>query len=158
MACCFYQLRVGGKELAGMTAFATIGDVRMLRGQKRGRGEISGGVVTIATYIQRRDMIGLLVDRADRDISGIAIMAALTIVAYIRVKEGLRRFERRRGRVTDNAILGCRQMICRLSGTDVTVVTGHTIVNHTCMVEYCPAKGNRAEVTVRTILVVGSGR
>lgn len=85
-------------------------------------------------------------------------MAALTIVGDTRVKEGLCRFERRRGRVTDNAILGCRQMICRLPGTDGTVVTGYAIVNHTCMVENCPGKGNRAEVTVRAILVVGSGR
>ena len=85
-------------------------------------------------------------------------MAALTIVGDTGVKEGLSRFERRRGRVTDNAILGSRQMICRLSGADVTVVTGRAIINHTCMVENCPGKGNRAEVAVRAILVVGSGR
>lgn len=57
MVCCFYQLGVGGKELAGMTTFAAIGDGRMLIGQKRGQGKISGGIVAIATYIQRRDVI-----------------------------------------------------------------------------------------------------
>ena len=91
-----------------MTTFAAIGDGRMLIGKKRGRGKIIGGIVAITTYIHRRDVIQLPVDRADRYIIGIAIVAALTIVGDIRVKEGLCRLERRRGRVTNNAVLGCR--------------------------------------------------
>ncbi len=57
MACCFYQLRISGKELGGMTAFASIGDTLMDPGQERGRGKVGGGVVTITTYIRRRDVI-----------------------------------------------------------------------------------------------------
>lgn len=49
-------------------------------------------------------------------------------------------------------------MICRLSGTDVTIVTGYTIVNHARMVKDCPGKGNCTEVTVSAVLVVGSSR
>lgn len=158
MACCFYQLRISGKELGGMTALATIGDVRMLIGKKRGRDKVSGRIVTITTYIQCRDVIQLLVDCADRDIIGIAIVAALTIVGDTRVKEGLCRLERIGGGVANDAILGGRQMIYRLSGTDGTVVTGYTIVKHTRMVKKCPGKGSCTEVTVRAILVVGSGR
>ena len=157
MACCFYQLGIGGKELVGMTTFAAIGDGRMLIGEKCGRGEISGGVVAITTYIQRRNMIGFLAYSPDCDISGIAIVAALTIVGDTRVKEGLCRLERWRGGVTNDAILGCWQMIYRLSGTDVTIVTGYAIVNHTRVTEYCPGKGH-CIVTIHAILVVGSGR
>ena len=102
-------------------------------------------------------MIGLLAYRPHRDISGITIMAALTIVVYAGVKEGLCRLERWRGGVANDAILGCRQMIYRLSGTDATVVTGYAIVNHTRVTEYCPGKGH-CIVTIHAILVVGSGR
>lgn len=49
-------------------------------------------------------------------------------------------------------------MIGRLPGSDVTVVTGHTIVDNTCMTEYCTGKGNGAEVAIDAILVIGSGR
>ena len=45
-----------------------------------------------------------------------------------------------------------------LSGTDVTVVTGRAIVENAGVAEYCPAKGNRAEVAIDAILVVGAGR
>ena len=48
-------------------------------------------------------------------------------------------------------------MIARHAGTDVTIVTGYAIVNHTRMVKNCSGKGNRTEVTVGAILVVGSG-
>ena len=48
-------------------------------------------------------------------------------------------------------------MIAGLPDTDITVVTGQAIVNHTHMVEYCPGKGHRS-VTGHAILVVGSGR
>ena len=103
-------------------------------------------------------MIGFFAYRSHRDIIGIAIVAALTIIVYVGVKEGLCRLERWRGGVTNDAILGCRQMIYRLSGTDVTVVTGYTIVHHARMVKNCTGKGSGTEVTVRAILVVGSGR
>lgn len=102
-------------------------------------------------------MIGLLAYRADSDIIGIAIVAALTIVGDTRVKEGLCRLERWRGGVANDTVLGCRQMIYRLSGADGTVVTVCAIANHARMVKNCPGKGH-CIVTVRAILVVGSGR
>lgn len=49
-------------------------------------------------------------------------------------------------------------MIASFSDTDGTVVTGHTIVNNTRMVKYCPGKGSCTEVTVCAILVIGNGR
>lgn len=49
-------------------------------------------------------------------------------------------------------------MVGGLSATDVTVVTGHAIVENAGVVEYCPAKGNCAEVAIDAILVVGTGR
>ena len=114
--------------------------------------------MTHSAIVQRRDMIGLLAYRPNRDIIGIAIMAALTIVSDTRVSEVQHRLERVGGGVANNAVLGCRQMVAGLSGTDVTVVTGHAIVKNPCMAEYCPGKGNCTEVTVHAILVVGTGR
>ncbi len=108
MACCFYQLRINGKELGGMTTCAAIGDALMDPGQKRGRGKVSGGVVTITTYIRRRDVILLLVYRPNRDIVGIAIVAALTIAGDTRVREVYRRLERIRGGVANHAVLDSR--------------------------------------------------
>ncbi len=49
-------------------------------------------------------------------------------------------------------------MVARHAGTDVTIVTGHAIVEHTRVAENCPAEGDCTEMTVRAILVVGTGR
>ena len=49
-------------------------------------------------------------------------------------------------------------MVGGLSGTDVTVVTGHAVVENAGVVEYCSAKGSCAEVAIGTILIVGAGR
>jgi len=108
MTCSFYQLRIGWEKLAGMTTFATIGDVHMLGGQKNGRGKSSGGIVTITTYVERRDVIWFLAYRTCRDVIGITIVATLTIVGDTRVKEGLCWHERSSSGVTNDAILGCR--------------------------------------------------
>ena len=129
----------------------------MLRGKKRGQGKISGGIVTVGAIVQRRNMVGLLVYRPDRDIIGIAVVTALTIVGDTCVKEGLCWLERIGGGMANHTVLACRQMTGGLPVTDVTVVTGHAIVNHTGVVEYCPGKGH-CIVTIHAILVVGSGR
>lgn len=49
-------------------------------------------------------------------------------------------------------------MVGGLSGADVTVVTGHAIVENADVVEYCAAKGCCAEVAIDAILAVGTGR
>jgi len=64
--------------------------------------------VTITAYLERRDMIGLLVYRARGDIIGIAIVAALAIVSDTRVSEVQRRLERICGGVANDAVLDCR--------------------------------------------------
>ena len=114
--------------------------------------------MTITAYRQRRDMIGLLVYRPHRDIIGVAIMAALTIASDPRVREVQSRLERFCGGVANDTVLGRRQMVAGLSGTDVTVVTGHAIVKNARVAEYCPGKGSCAEVAIDAILVVGDGR
>ncbi len=137
------QRRISREELAGMTAFATIGDVHMLRRKKRRRGKTAriGVVVTHAACIQCRDMIRLFSYGPNRNIIGTAIVTGLTIVADTRVREVKRRHERSRSRVANDAVLGCRDMISGLSGTDITVVTGHTIVENTHVAKNCPGKG-----------------
>lgn len=85
-------------------------------------------------------------------------MAALTIASDTRVSEVQRRLERVCGGVANDAVLGCRQMVARHAGTDVTVVTGHAVVKNARVVEYCPGKGSCAEVAIGAILVVGDGR
>ncbi len=59
MACGLVQRRISREELAGMTAFATIGDVHMLRGKKCRRSKTAriGVVVTCAACAPGRDMI-----------------------------------------------------------------------------------------------------
>jgi len=64
--------------------------------------------MTITAYLQRRDMIGLLVYRPHRDIIGVAIVAALTIVVDAGVGEVQRRLERICGGVANDAVLGRR--------------------------------------------------
>lgn len=64
--------------------------------------------MTYSAIVQRRDMIGLLVYRTDRDIIGNATVAALTISGDTRVKKGLCWLERINGGVTNDAVLGCR--------------------------------------------------
>ena len=78
--------------------------------------------MTITAYLQRRDMIRLLVYRPRRDIIGVAIMAALTIASDPRVSEIQRWLERICGGVANDTVLGRRQMVAGLSATDVTVV------------------------------------
>lgn len=141
-----------------MTTLAAIGDTHMLRGQKRGRGKVSSGIVTHSAVVQRRNMMGLFVYRTHRDIIGIAIVAALTIVGDACVSEVQRRLERIGSGVANDAVLGCRQMVARRAGSDVTVVTGHAIVKYARVAENCPGKGSCTEVTVRAILIVGTGR
>ncbi len=53
-------------------------------------------------------MVELLVYRPDRDIIGVAIVAALTIPGDTRVKKGLCRLERISGGVANDAVLACR--------------------------------------------------
>ena len=91
-----------------MTTLATIGDIHMLVDKKRGRGKISGGIVTVGAIVQRWTMIGFLVYRPDRDVIGIAIVTALTIVGDTGVKEGLCWLERIAGGMANHTVMGCR--------------------------------------------------
>lgn len=85
-------------------------------------------------------------------------MAGLTIVVDAGVGKIHRWFERIRGGVTNNTVLGRGQMTGRLADADVAVVTGYTIVKYPGMTKNCPGKSSCAEMTVRTVLGVGSGR
>ena len=85
-------------------------------------------------------------------------MAALTIVVDAGVGKIHRWFEWIRGSVTNNTVLGRGQMISRLADTDVAIVTGYTIVKYPGVTKNCPGKGSCTEMTVRTVLGVGSGR
>ncbi len=49
-------------------------------------------------------------------------------------------------------------MVARHAGTDITIVAGHAIVEHTRVAENCSAEGDGTEMTVRAILVVGTGK
>jgi len=95
---------------------------------------------------------------SNRNIVGVAIVAALTIVVDVEVGKVQRWFEWIRGGMTNDTVLGCGQMISRLADTDVAVMTGYTIVKYPGVTKNCPGKGSCTEVTDRTVLGVGSGR
>jgi hypothetical protein len=99
--------------MTGMATLATTGNgcnvVNTYMGKSNScKGRKIADSMTIRTIILCRDMIGLLVYGPNRNIIGIAIMAALTIVNDTRVSEVQRRFERICGGVADDAVLGCR--------------------------------------------------
>ena len=144
MACRLDQKRISREELTGVTTFAAIGDVHVLRGKKRRRGKSPrvGIGVAYAALTQRWNMIELLADGPSRNIIGIAIVATLTIVSDTRVKEGLRWLKRIAGGVANDAILGCRNVTSRFSSRDATVVTRQAIIENARMVKNCPAKGS----------------
>jgi len=112
VACGLVQRRISREELAGMTTFATVSDIHMLRGKKCRRSKTAriGVVVTCAASAPGRDMIGFFPYGPSRNIIGIAIVTGLTIVANTRVREVNCRRERRRGRMANDAVLGCRNM------------------------------------------------
>jgi len=85
-------------------------------------------------------------------------VAGLTIVVDAGVGKIHRWFERICGGVTNNTVLGRGQMISRLADTDVAIVTGYTIVKYPGVTKNCPGKGSCTEMTIRTVLGVGSGR
>ena len=85
--------------------------------------------MTISAHVHRRDMIRNLAYRSDGNIIAVAVMAGFTIAVDTRVIEVQRVPERcrtatnRRGHVTERTVLGRRQMIYYLAGTDYTVMT-----------------------------------
>ena len=103
-------------------------------------------------------MINLLAERAYRDIIGVAIVATLTIASDIRVSKADRSLERISSGVANDAILGGRDMIRGLSGSDITVVAGNTVVGDTRVAEDGSGKAGGTKMTVRAVLVVGRGR
>jgi len=102
-------------------------------------------------------VIRFLADGPDRNIVGTAVVATFTVAADAGVKEGLCRFERIAGGVTNDAILGCRNVGSRLADSDVTVVAGHAVTGNPRVAEHRASKGRGIEVAVRTVLVVGIG-
>lgn len=165
MVCILDQLRSRiagqGQELAGMTAFAAIGNAVVDIAQKPcWRCKTTGISVHVAlgTNPQCRDMINFLAYGTDRNVIRITIVAALTLGSDIGVKECLCRLEWFTGGVANDAVLGRRDMFCRFSGADVTVVTGNTIVGNSRVAENCAGKASGREVTVHAVLVVRSGR
>lgn len=57
MSCCLDQVWIGGEELAGMTTFATTGNVLMQRYEKYRRDKCSSGIVTGTAIILCRDVV-----------------------------------------------------------------------------------------------------
>ena len=84
-----------------MTAFATVANVLMKRGQKRRRGKNIGGIVTDTAIVRGRDVIHLLRGRDARVMTGRAIVHRYTHVVKNRARKGGRG-------VTNKTILGGR--------------------------------------------------
>ena len=123
--------------------------------------------MAIHTLLYRGNVIGLLVERADGNVIGVATVARFAIVVDIQVREVGCRGERGRYAVTDAAILAVRptrsdwywQMGCRFSVErvsrrgEVTVMALPTIsCIDTCVVEAHTGKINGV-VTVGAVLV-----
>lgn len=85
--------------------------------------------MTISAHVHRRDMIRNLAYCTDGNIIAVAVMAGFTIAVDTRVIEVQRVLERcrtaanRRGHVTERTVLGRRQVIYYLTGTDYTIMT-----------------------------------
>ena len=108
-----------------MTALTAAGDQVVLCGEKGIRRESARVFVDMAihTLLYRGNVIGRLVERADGNVIGVAIVAGFAIVVDIQVREVGGRGERVGYAVTDIAILAVRptrsdwywQMGCRFS-------------------------------------------
>ena len=126
MICRLGQGRISGEKSVDVAAFAPVADARMQRGKKGRRRKSSrvGVVVTLVALTDCRDMARFLADGSSRDVIGVAVVAALAIVADTDVCEINRGLERRTRGVAYDAILGRRDVGSRLASADVTVVAG----------------------------------
>ena len=104
MVDCLNQIRIGGKNLTVMTAFATADNVLMNRAKKVGRSKISGGIVTDTAIIRCRDMINLLRGCDTSVMAGRAIVGIDAHVVKNRAREAV-------CRVTNKTILDGRYVI-----------------------------------------------
>ena len=91
-------------------------------------------------------MIRQLAYGANGNMIGVATMAGFTITRDTRVRKVRRVLEWRRAdadsciSVADRTVLSCRQVIDRLAGTDITIMTRHAVASDSSMIKRCRYK------------------
>ena len=91
VGCLDQQIRIGGKDLAVMTTFATSGNARMNGAEESCRRKFSSGIVTETAIISCRDMINLLRGCGTRCMAGRAIFGIDAHVVKNRAHKAVRR-------------------------------------------------------------------